>query len=431
MGILNHPVLKKVITFLIAALLLVFIGYQIWRANYKSVITETAVYASISDTIQVQGIIVRNEALLTQTTQGVITYQVADGEKIAKDSVVATIYDTSEDAVTQQRRTQLTQQLQSLQELNNSTTAYTNPDNLDKEIHTRLYTLLTALHARNETQTESGKEAVLKAINTRQIATGQVQNFNDKIQQIQDRLSALGSVKGTKRGEIITPASGFFVSTTDGYESVFDYADVTKLTVSDIKTKLEQGGASSLNGVIGKVCSAYNWYAVCIVPADTATRLKEDAQVSLQLPFVSSGSVPATVVAVNRTENAQEAAVVLQSNYMSETLARVRNETVQIQISSYTGIRISQQAVRFQTISKEVTDENGNTTTVTKDVKGVFILYGNSVKFVEIVPLYSSSDYVICATNPDKSELMTSDTLTLYDEVVIGGKDLYDGKMVK
>ena len=66
-----------------------------------------------------------------------------------------------------------------------------------------------------------------------------------------------------------------------------------------------------------------------------------------------------------------------------------------------------------------------------KDVKGVYILYGNSIKFVEIVPLYSSNNYVICDPDPDTSELMTSETLTLYDEVVVGGKDLYDGKMVK
>ena len=65
------------------------------------------------------------------------------------------------------------------------------------------------------------------------------------------------------------------------------------------------------------------------------------------------------------------------------------------------------------------------------NLQKVYILYGNSIKFVEIVPLYSSNNYVICDPDPDTSELMTSETLTLYDEVVVGGKDLYDGKMVK
>ena len=302
---------------------------------------------------------------------------------------------------------------------------------MDKDIHTKLYTLLESIHERDRDQIDSDKDSVLKSINTRQIATGQVTDFNAKIQSLQDQLTALGSVKGTKKGEITSPSSGYFVSSTDGYESTFRYADAANLTVEDLKTKKDQKAETQDNSVIGKICDSYNWYVACIVPADTATRLKEGAQVSIQLPFVSSGNIPATVEAVNQTDGASEAAVILRCNYMSDTLSKVRDETIQININTYTGIRVSQQSVRFQTVSKDVTDENGNTTTVTKDVKGVYILYGNSIKFVEIVPLYSSNNYVICDPDPDTSELMTSETLTLYDEVVVGGKDLYDGKMVK
>lgn len=433
MGILNHPILKRIITIIIVVLLLVFIGYQIWRANHSSVVTETAAYASISDTIQAEGVIIRDETLVQQNTAGVITYHISDGTKIAKDGLIATVYDTAEDATTQQRREQLESQLATLKELNSArtTTTYTNPDNLDKDIHTKLYTLLESIHERDRGQIDSDKDSVLKSINTRQITTGQVTDFNAKIQSLQSQLTSLGSVKGTKKGEITSPSSGYFVSSTDGYESTFHYDDATKLTVDDLKTPKDQKTETQDSNVIGKICNSYNWYVACIVPADTATRLKEDTQVSIQLPFVSSGDIPATVAAVNQIDDASEAAVILRCNYMSDTLSKVRDETIQIHINTYTGIRVSQQSVRFQTVSKEVTDENGNTTTVTKEVKGVYILYGNSIKFVEIVPLYSSNNYVICNPNPDTSELMTNETLTLYDEVVVGGKDLYDGKMVK
>ena len=125
MGILNHPILKRIITIIIVVLLLVFIGYQIWRANHSSVVTETATYASISDTIQAEGVIIRNETLVQQNTAGVITYNVSDGTKIAKDSLIATVYDTAEDATTQQRREQLESQLATLQELNSARTTTT------------------------------------------------------------------------------------------------------------------------------------------------------------------------------------------------------------------------------------------------------------------------------------------------------------------
>ena len=159
MGILNHPILKRIVTIIIVVLLLVFIGYQIWRANHSSVVTETATYASISDTIQAEGVIIRDETLVQQNTAGVITYNVSDGTKIAKDGLIATVYDTAEDATTQQRREQLESQLATLQELNSArtTTTYTNPDNLDKDIHTKLYTLLESIHERDRDQIDSYK----------------------------------------------------------------------------------------------------------------------------------------------------------------------------------------------------------------------------------------------------------------------------------
>ena len=85
-------------------------------------------------------------------------------------------------------------------ELNSArtTTTYTNPDNLDKDIHTKLYTLLESIHERDRDQIDSNKDSVLKSINTRQIATGQVTDFNAKIQSLQDQLTALGSVERYK-----------------------------------------------------------------------------------------------------------------------------------------------------------------------------------------------------------------------------------------
>ncbi len=60
-----------------------FIGYQIY-ANHSSVVTEAATYASISDTIQAEGVIIRDETLVQQNTAGVITYDISDGTKLQK-----------------------------------------------------------------------------------------------------------------------------------------------------------------------------------------------------------------------------------------------------------------------------------------------------------------------------------------------------------
>ena len=52
------------------------------------------------------------------------------------------------------------------------------------------------------------------------------------------------------------------------------------------------------------------------------------------------------------------------------------------------------------------------------------------INFKQIVPLFSTEGYVICDTNPEE-DLMTDETVSLYDEVVIEGTDLYDGKVIR
>ena len=64
----------------------------------------------------------------------------------------------------------------------------------------------------------------------------------------------------------------------------------------------------------------------------------------------------------------------------------------------------------------------------------MYVLHGQEIKFVQVFTVYSDENYVICKTSlseEEQAELLTEDTITLYDEVVVGGSNLYDGKIVK
>ena len=50
---------------------------------------------------------------------------------------------------------------------------------------------------------------------------------------------------------------------------------------------------------------------------------------------------------------------------------------------------------------------------------------GIAAKFKPINILYSNASFTICETDT------ASSALKLYDEVIVEGKDLYDGKLVK
>lgn len=116
---------------------------------------------------------------------------------------------------------------------------------------------------------------------------------------------------------------------------------------------------------------------------------------------------------------------------MDSSLINIRKETAEITLQTYEGIQVSQSAVHFETVSREVQQKDGTKKTESKSVEGVFVTYGSEIQFKQIVPLYSDGTYVYCDPAPDKDTLMTDDTIKLYDEVVIEGKDLYDGKVIE
>ena len=66
-----------------------YIGYQVYNANYVSVKTEIATYVSADDpgtseVVQATGTAIRKESIIQQQTNGVITYVVNDGGKVSK-----------------------------------------------------------------------------------------------------------------------------------------------------------------------------------------------------------------------------------------------------------------------------------------------------------------------------------------------------------
>ena len=96
---------------------------------------------------------------------------------------------------------------------------------------------------------------------------------------------------------------------------------------------------------------------------------------------------------------------------------------------------VNERAIRFADVEYTTTDENGNTVTQTaENVRGVYILYGGQLEFVQIFSEHSVNGYAICKTELSSEEqeaLVTDSTIQLYDQVVVEGTDLYDGKIVE
>ena len=120
---------------------------------------------------------------------------------------------------------------------------------------------------------------------------------------------------------------------------------------------------------------------------------------------------------------------------MDADIAAVRNEAIQVTVNTYSGVLVNERAIRFADVEYTTTDEDGNTVTqVQENVKGVYVLYGGQLEFVQVFTDQTVNGYAICRTDlteEEQSMLVTDSTIQLYDQVVVEGTDLYDGKIVR
>lgn len=433
---MNSKKIRTLGAVVLAFLVLLYVGYQAYQATHQSIRTETAMYGEVSDVLQAQGFILRNETVIDESYSGVLSYRVADGSRVSRGGVIADIFSNESDAASQRELDQLDQEIENLQSLSQTANFYVaNPSMLGDQIYSALEGISQLVNENDFSGLNTQKGELQNALIRRQLITGEesAEDYSQRISQLQSQRDTLASQTGSATGSILAPEAGYFISTVDGLENVMDISQVESITVAQAEELLEQ--QSSSTDAVGKICQDFNWYAVCVFDEDDMVRFEGVEDVYLDIPFASTEQIPAKVLARNSDGESGKTAVVFQCSTMDADIAAVRNEAIQVTVNTYSGVLVNERAIRFADVEYTTTDEDGNTVTqVQENVKGVYVLYGGQLEFVQVFTDQTVNGYAICRTDlteEEQSMLVTDSTIQLYDQVVVEGTDLYDGKIVR
>ena len=146
-----------------------YVLYQVWQVVFPPNHYETAVLATVADTVEAQGVLLFDETLVPGS--GSLGYLVEDGERVSAGAAVAEIYTDPAQAGLRSQLTQLTEQIQLLQKAQNTASAQL--DSLLKERSSALYDLLDALDQGLYQQISSAREQYLLAQNKLWVVTGE------------------------------------------------------------------------------------------------------------------------------------------------------------------------------------------------------------------------------------------------------------------
>ncbi|MBQ3265011.1 MAG: hypothetical protein IJH07_04455 [Ruminococcus sp.] len=422
---------KRILLGVAIALVLLYIVFLFITTNFlgsNNIVTETAYNAKAYDIVESRCLIARQEEYLPAGSNGVLVFDVSDGDKVTADGVIATAYATQEDVSAVQRIEELDQRIDYLETLNSvNAAANVGIDTINGQINERLIAVMKGINEHNYSRLASDEENLMTSVLRKQILTGEQGNIEDKISELKAERSAISA--GAPIGTVKAGSAGYFVSKVDGYEELFDIDKLDEITVEDV----ENASPADIDpaSYTGKIISNVNWYLLCPVTADEATALSHaDATVKIRLPSVIDGEIPAKIVRVNTFGDGEKAVAVLQCNYMSDALSKLRKENVEIIVNEYEGLKISKAALHDDDITYTVYHEDGTETEKTERVQGVYVEYGVELVFKQVVIEYAGDDYVICNETPDSGTLLNGSTVSLYDKVVIEGGDLFNGKII-
>ena len=179
-----------------------------------------------------------------------------------------------------------------------------------------------------------------------------------------------------------------------------------KLTVAPLNDL--RGAHPALSGApLGKLVEDYTWYFCCEADKALADRLTAGGTYTLHFSYAPQQDVPVLLESI--VVSGEDGYVLtFSSTYITDEILLLRSHTATVVLARYEGLRIRNEARRV--IDGQV---------------GVFVRSGLTFEFCPIEVLYADELHSIVRWEQGKSG-----ALKLYDEVVIGGKDLYDGKII-
>ena len=402
-------------TIAVAAAALAYLGYHFFEGFSADIETEYATLVTDSDVVPLDAYIMRSESVIfaaSATSGHSVGYVFSDGTKVHGGQVVANIY--TGDGSSDEAIVDLDRRIDLL-ESSNLTDGMTSSDTyvIDSKIQNYYYLIHQSTLLGNYSNLTKRRDELLTLINKRRILTGVTTGYSDRIESLTAERAPLSAGQDTIAESVEAPYAGYFYSTTDGYESTFSASKVESLTLAEFDKMLSSQPTRYSDRAVGKMVSDFNWYIVCETTRDSLRYFTKGYSYYVNFPYNDDISIKMTLSNVVSEVGSDRVLLVLETERIPEDFSFRRMQPVELVRSSYTGYRVPISAARL-----------------VDGKQGVYIMIGNTIEFREIDILLEMDGYYIVAEQDPVNDPDYASKLGLYDQIVVSGKNLYDGKLI-
>ncbi len=387
---------------MLLALAAVYIVLQLYAILGRTYQTETAISASMEDTVPLSGIAMFDAVPVSGG--GSLGYLVEDGERVTEGTVLAEIYTDPAQSTQREELDRLDRIIDLLTKSENSVGS--DLALLTAQTRTALLNLLDQLDTASYTGMSDAIDEFLLAQNRLQISTGQSSGFTATLADLQtQRDAAAAALEGLQT--ITADRNGYFISTAAALPLDLSEDTLKSDTAAALSERLQQEIPTTGSDLAGRIVTGFSWrfYGVCDL--DTAARFDGVTSVKIRVPGKQDEALDATVTGVAADETAGLAKITLECRTINADVLRLGREDAEIVLNTYEGIRVSKRAMH-----------------IVDGERGVYVKYGSLQRFRRIVVLFEDENYLLLDPEAEDNEVR------LYDEIIVEGPNLQDGGLV-
>ncbi len=417
----------------VSAIIFGLMAYHIYMSIYVDYTTEKVTVSPYLETIDVEGVAIRDERIIDGTLSKSAVKAVQNGEKVSKGDPIINIFSSVSEAAAYERVTEIDREIERLK---NMATAPDDSANtvaiISKQLDNKMVNLNAAAHQRKMSEVASLKEEISYLLNKRMVAMGLVGDYNDRIDQLTKEREELNQKYFKNPESISAPDSGYFADSCDGYETLLNTSMVEDLTVDKLD-KIMKKKVSPPEKAIGKLVGSFSWYLACPISAIDSDFLVENSIYKLYLPYSEEQSISAVLERINKQDGQDKFLAIFRCSSLASELCTVRVQPVKIEKCIYEGYAIQKSAlhagVKDVTVKNPHPDDDfpkAHLVYVSKTTyPSVYVIVAGQIKEKEVSIIYGTDKLVICS--PKHGD----DYLSIGDTVVIAERGLYDGKLVR
>ena len=383
-----------------------YLGFQLYTVLNRPYMTETAIRYDMSDSVLCDGFVSFNQQEVPG--DGMLGYLVENGERVSVGAQLAEQYTDASQGDARRELTELDTQLELLKKSEN--TSANDVSVLLSQRQSSFYDLLDQLDRKDYQQAADKANDYLLSMNRLQITVGQSQDFEQTRSEVetkrQDAIDRIGSPN-----VITAPVGGYFVSANRGKWFEYDPDQLAAMDANSIREAfIGEQGVRPIDGA-GKLVKSYAWHFYGVCSKEQGKKFEVGKSVQISFPSLAEEPLPAVVESVEPDDENGLVKVIVRCERVNPEVLSLSRAAAQIDFNSYKGIRINARALH-----------------IVDGEKGVYVKYGNLARWKKIQVLYQNDKYILV---PEGGKKGTENEVRLFDEIIVEGTDLKDGKLLK